>query len=51
MRICQKAQQAKTGRRLVHYQFNLCPAQMEKPTGKVDEREDWEQISLGLRTY
>lgn len=45
MRLCQKAQN--TGKRLVHYQFNLRPVQLERLTGKVGERDDWKQMSLG----
>lgn len=47
MRMCQKAQNTKTGKRLVHYQFNLLLAQMERLTEKVFERGDWKQMSLG----
>lgn len=47
----QKAQNTKTGKRLVYYQFSLHPAQMERLTGKVDERDGWKQMSLGVETY
>lgn len=45
MRMCQKAQN--TGKRLIRYQFNLCSVQLERLTGKADERNDWKQMSLG----
>lgn len=47
--MCQKAQDIKTGRRLVHDQVSLRPVQMERLSGKVDERDDWKQ--MGLRIY
>lgn len=44
-RLCQKAQSTETGKSLVPYQLNLLPAQMGKL--KVEERDDWKQMSLG----